>query len=64
MNAQHDRESLRRSTTPARAVAMACLFGAALALGACNTVKGLGKDIQTVGEKSEEAITGDEEDGS
>ena len=32
------------------------LIAAMVALGACNTVKGAGEDIQSVGEAGEEAI--------
>jgi predicted small secreted protein len=32
------------------------LMAAALALGACNTVKGAGRDIQSVGEAGEQVI--------
>ncbi len=35
------------------------LFGTALmSLAACNTVQGVGKDIQSVGKKGEEVIKG------
>jgi len=37
-------------------VLLAALFGAALALSACATVKGLGRDIQSVGQAGEDAI--------
>ena len=36
--------------------AVAVLVAAALALGACNTVKGAGEDIQSVGQAGEDAI--------
>ena len=39
-----------------RKPAIAVLIAAVLALGACNTVKGAGEDIQSVGEAGEEAI--------
>ena len=32
------------------------LIGSSLALAACNTVKGMGRDIESVGEAGEEAI--------
>ena len=39
-----------------RKSAVAVLISAAMALGACNTVKGAGEDIQSVGETGEEVI--------
>jgi len=39
-----------------RKSAIAVLIAAVVALGACNTVKGAGEDIQSVGEAGEEAI--------
>jgi len=39
-----------------RKSAIAVLIAAAVALGACNTVKGGGEDIQSVGQAGEEAI--------
>lgn len=39
-----------------RKSAVAVLIAAAMTLGACNTVKGAGEDIQSVGEAGEEAI--------
>jgi len=39
-----------------RNVIFAMLLGATLMLNACATVKGAGKDIQSVGEAGEEAI--------
>jgi predicted small secreted protein len=39
-----------------RKSAVAALIAAAVALTACNTVKGAGEDIQSVGEAGEEAI--------
>lgn len=36
--------------------AVAVLIAAAMALGACNTVKGAGQDIQSVGQTGEEVI--------
>jgi predicted small secreted protein len=39
-----------------RKSAVAILVAAAMTLGACNTVKGAGEDIQSVGEAGEEAI--------
>ena len=35
---------------------LALLLGASLALSACATVKGAGKDIQSVGQAGEDAI--------
>lgn len=35
---------------------LATLIGAALALSACATVKGMGRDIQSVGQAGEDAI--------
>ena len=35
---------------------LATLLGAALALSACATVKGVGKDIQSVGQAGSDAI--------
>ncbi|MBO9576322.1 MAG: entericidin A/B family lipoprotein [Sphingobium sp.] len=37
---------------------LAALIGASLALSACATVKGAGKDIQSVGQAGEDAIDG------
>jgi predicted small secreted protein len=37
---------------------LAALAGAALTLAACNTVKGLGSDIQSAGQAGEDAIKG------
>lgn len=37
---------------------LAILGGSAALLAACNTVKGVGKDITYAGEKTEEAIAG------
>lgn len=39
-----------------RKYAVAIAIVATMALGACNTVKGAGEDIQSVGEAGEEAI--------
>jgi entericidin A len=39
-----------------RKSAVFALIVAALALGACNTVKGAGRDIQSVGEAGEQVI--------
>jgi predicted small secreted protein len=39
-----------------RRSAVAVLLVAALALGACNTVKGAGRDIQSVGQAGQDAI--------
>ena len=39
-----------------RKSAIAVLVVAAMALGACNTVKGAGEDIQSVGQAGEDAI--------
>jgi len=39
-----------------RKSAVAVLIAAAVTLGACNTVKGAGEDIQSVGEAGEEAL--------
>lgn len=39
-----------------RKSAVAVLIAAAMALGACNTVKGAGEDIQSVGQAGEDAI--------
>ena len=39
-----------------RKSAIAVLLAAAVALGACNTVKGAGEDIQSVGQAGEDAI--------
>lgn len=41
-----------------RKSAIAVLIVAAVALGACNTVKGAGRDIQSVGQAGEDAIHG------
>lgn len=39
-----------------RKIAISALAAAALALGGCNTVKGLGQDIESVGEAGDRAI--------
>ena len=39
-----------------RKSAIAVLVAAVVALGACNTVKGAGEDIQSVGQAGEDAI--------
>jgi len=39
-----------------RTIAIAMLAVAVLALGACNTVKGLGRDIESVGQAGEDAL--------
>lgn len=39
-----------------RIVAISALALASLALGACNTVKGLGQDIQSVGQAGQDAL--------
>jgi len=39
-----------------RKSAVAVLIAAVVALGACNTVKGAGEDIQSVGQAGEDAI--------
>ncbi|HEX2837419.1 MAG TPA: entericidin A [Phycisphaerales bacterium] len=38
-------------------IALLCAALAAVALTACNTVQGIGKDITYIGEKGEEAIS-------
>ena len=38
------------------AMSMAALMGAALALSACATVKGVGRDIESVGQAGSDAI--------
>ena len=39
-----------------RKIAVAVLISASLFLSACNTVKGLGRDIESVGEAGDDAI--------
>lgn len=39
-----------------RSIAMSTLVVAALAVGACNTVKGLGRDIESVGQAGDDAL--------
>ncbi len=41
-----------------RKVAIALVTVAALALAGCNTVKGAGRDIESVGQAGEDAING------
>jgi entericidin A len=41
-----------------RKTIMALMLGASLMLSACATVKGLGRDVQSVGEAGSEAIDG------
>ncbi|MEM7702935.1 MAG: hypothetical protein AAF251_13425 [Pseudomonadota bacterium] len=40
-----------------RAFALIALATSAMALAACNTVQGLGEDIESVGRKGEEVIS-------
>jgi len=47
----------------ARVILLLAAISSPLTLAACNTVKGVGKDFQYAGEKTEEAITG-EKDGT
>jgi predicted small secreted protein len=42
-----------------RKIAAATLIAAALALGACNTVKGAGQDLQSAGQAGEDALHND-----
>jgi predicted small secreted protein len=46
----------RNTTAPRLPLALLALAAAALVCVGCQTVKGLGKDIQYAGEKTEEAI--------
>ena len=39
-----------------RTIAISVLVAATLAIGACNTVKGLGRDIESVGQAGENAL--------
>lgn len=39
-----------------RKIAAAILISASLMLGACNTVKGVGRDIESVGQAGDDAI--------
>jgi predicted small secreted protein len=39
-----------------RKILVATLLGTSLLLAACNTIKGLGRDIESVGRSGEEAI--------
>jgi predicted small secreted protein len=41
---------------PMRKILAATLIAASLMLSACNTVKGLGRDIESVGEAGDKAI--------
>lgn len=43
----------------ARTLLCLALAAAAVALTACNTVKGVGKDVEAAGEAGERAISGD-----
>lgn len=45
--------------TLVRSLILALIGAAAVALSACETVKGAGKDIQNAGEAGERAISGD-----
>lgn len=50
-------KSLGKDTVMIRRIAMAAAIGSlALSAAACNTVKGVGEDIQSVGEEGEEVI--------
>ena len=39
-----------------RTIAISLLVAATLVIGACNTVKGLGRDIESVGQAGENAL--------
>lgn len=54
MTTQHDRSTLLRT------VAALALLTAAVALSACNAVKGAGKDLQEASENVQGAIEGDD----
>ena len=47
----------RSSSRPVMVVALACVLAAVgVALSACNTVKGVGRDIEAVGQAGQDAI--------
>lgn len=47
---------MTHKTTAKRSLALTGLFTLCLGATACNTVQGLGEDIQSVGKKGEEVI--------
>jgi predicted small secreted protein len=50
---------LIRASGVRRAVAVVVVAAAALCLVACNTVKGVGRDVQEAGEAGERVLEGD-----
>ncbi|MEM6857638.1 MAG: Entericidin EcnA/B family protein [Pseudomonadota bacterium] len=51
---------MNNKTTNTRALALIALAALSMSTAACNTVKGLGEDISSVGEAGEEVIKGDD----
>ncbi len=52
---------MTKANTP-RALALVTLAALSLGVSACNTVQGLGQDIESVGKKGDEVINGKEDD--
>ena len=51
---------MKIKSTHTRAAALIALAALSMSAAACNTVKGLGEDISSVGEAGEEVIKGDD----
>ena len=51
---------MNTKSMPKRALALVTLAALSLSAAACNTVKGLGEDISSVGAAGEEVIKGDD----
>jgi len=51
---------MNTKNTHIRALALSALAALSMSAAACNTVKGLGEDISSVGEAGEEVIKGDD----
>lgn len=48
---------MKNHAHPKRAMALITLAALSIGVAACNTVQGLGEDIQSVGKKGEEVIS-------
>ena len=51
---------MKTKLTNTRAMALIALAAFSISAASCNTVKGLGEDISSVGEAGEEVIKGDD----
>jgi predicted small secreted protein len=54
----HGRYAITRSSTMVRKVTTLLLIGGALAIAACNTVRGAGEDVQSAANCTENAVHG------